>query len=178
MKPTLIKMDTSAFLFVVRSEAEFVKIRLGYLNDNGTVLSYEGSTGRWSSEDANPVRQRANTLKLSEVKKLPFVREALAGVKEREAELQGEYKRDNSMYQARLEIYRYREAKALRELREAIANDTEGNDESGDIYMAAERYVKLIGDPPNPPDNPFSYIARLRADNRKFEEEKDVGIEK
>jgi hypothetical protein len=173
MKLTLIKMDYSAFLFVVENEAEVAKIRhgAGDHEHGATVLFYEGPTGKWSNDNANPIRQRANTLKLSEVKKLSFVRAAVDKVEERKAELQREYECDSSMYQARLEIHRYREAEALRELKAAIAANP--TDEHGDIAVAAERYGKVAFEAPEPPTNPFAYIARLRADNRKFEEQKN-----
>lgn len=157
---TLTKLDDHGFRLLCSDDAaRQIKLDHGmHATSEVDILEYTGPEGRWSADDANPRRRYANTITLAFVRALPFVRAAIDAARVRFSELQSTYVDDQSLLEARREVYQYHRRQRLAELLEAIAKDPE--DKSGMIGVAAARYGDL--DAPEMLNNPFAQAARYR----------------
>lgn len=123
----------------------------------------ETPAGSWSADNANPRRQRLNTLTKASAR--AGTKGAEIVVEQRIRELRNEFDRDPTMHSARCEIHRYHERVVLRELVEAVAKlGLDPDDKNGHVMLAAGRYSAACDNRPELPDNPW--FERMEAAER------------
>ena len=174
------RMDSNVLVLRARDDWGTCLLRSNYRfgDDEIVVLEYASVDGKraYDLDNANPRRQGANTVTLSEAKKLS--REMIAVARDRISEATTYYEYDPGLYLVRYEIENAHTVECVKVLRAAIAAEPDDADPQGLIASAARHLGKIESANGDAVGNPWAWAKTTRMFNPRGDEGFQIDTER
>lgn len=152
-------MNYSTYVLRAR-DGEKTATFVGGRRDELALELFEGPEGRYDRDDANPRRQRCNTLTATQARKLAA--DMRAACDDRVAEAALDFVQDPSLLYVRREVELAHTVVHVRKLRKVLAAEQDPTDPEGHVYWAAVEFSRIGSVEANIIPNPWAWAQMQR----------------